>query len=124
MRRMATQARILLRVVLTDSNGIDRNEVEDVDTIADVVAENGKREQVTLSNGFTALSPPTGAQAVVIRPISGAFTMTLKSVTGDTGIVLGAASTLPILPVMLPLGSSPSIGLTCTGASVVELLWL
>jgi len=119
---MATSARILLRVVLTDSAGVDRNEVEDVDTITDVVAENGKREQVTLSNGFTALSPPSGVQGLVIRFISGAFTFTLKGVTGDTGVAMSSGA-LAAFPVLIPL-TAPSIGITCTGAGVVELLWL
>ena len=121
---MATvAARTLLRLVTTESS-IDRTIVEDVDDIANVVGENGVRETITLINGFTALTVPTGAQAVIIRPLTGAFTFTLKGVTGDTGIVLGVASTLPILPWVLPLGTTPSIGITCTGAGTVEAIWI
>jgi len=121
---MATvTARSLVRVVTTEG-GVDRTIIEDVDVIADVVFENGRRETVTLANGFTALTVPTGSQAVWIRPLTGAFTFTLKGVTGDTGIVIGVASTLPILPCVLPLGTTPSIGITCTGAGTVEVIWL
>jgi hypothetical protein len=119
---MASTARVLLRVVVKDANGLTVVQSEDLEEVADVVLENGKREQVTLANGFTALSPPTGVQLVVIRFISGAFTFTLKGVTGDTGIAM-SSGVLAIFPVVLPL-SAPSIGITCTGAGVVECIWL
>lgn len=115
-------ARILTRLVLDPPSGYSRKEVEDESTFADIVAENGKREQVTLINGFTALSPPSGVQAVVIRFISGAFTFTLKGVTGDTGVAMSSVA-LAACPAVLPL-AAPSIGITCTGAGVVECYWL
>ena len=117
---MATSARILLRVVLDDGT-VERNEVEDVATIADVVGTSGLRQTVTLANGFTALSPPTGVQALVVRFISGAFTFTLKGVTGDTGVAM-SSSALAACPVLIPL-TAPSIGIACTGAGVVECCW-
>lgn len=121
---MSSTAEVLVRWQVKDVNGQLTN-ARDVDTpaLAITATPNGKLEQVTLSNGFTALSPPTSAVAVIINPVSGSFTFTLKGVTGDTGIVLATSATLG-LPIVLPLGTSPSIGLTCTGAAVVEVLWL
>lgn len=90
--------------------------------IASVVGSAGKRETVSLSAAFNALSPPTGATLAVIRWVSGTGTWTLKGVTGDTGIALGtpAATTTPIV---VPL-SSASIGILASGAGSCEVLWL
>ncbi len=121
---MTFSAHTLVRVVLSeDDEGLQIREVEDAVDIADVVGVSGKRETITLSNGFTALSPPSGAHAVIIRPSSGAFTYTLKGVTGDTGIVM-STTTLLAHDVVIPLGTSPSIGIACTGAAVIECVWL
>lgn len=92
---------------------------------------NGKRETVSLTlSTFTALSPPTGAKALVIEwdkePNDSIINLTLKGITGDTGIKLLPASSQPKIPLVLPLGASPSIGITNGEAStqVIELLWL
>lgn len=92
---------------------------------------NGKRETVTLTlSAFTALSPPTGAKALVIEwdkePNDSIINLTLKGVTGDTGIKLIPSSAQPRIPLVLPLGASPSIGIANAEASnqVIEILWL
>ncbi len=120
---MATSATILSRVVLTDANGLvtARDELEG--TIASVLSANGKLELVTIINGFTALSPPTGATFVRIVWVSGTGTVHLKNVTGDTtGIACGVlTATSPAI--QLPL-SSAGIGILGSAAGTLEVRWL
>lgn len=87
----------------------------------------GKRETVTISaSAFTALSPPSGAKAVLLI-LGSATGLTLKGVTGDaTGITL-TPSTNPLgIDAFLPLGATPSLGLASsnTADQDIEVLWL
>lgn len=118
---MATSAEIIVDVTVEDADR-DLQRVRTESTIADVVGESGYRETKALSAAFNALSPPTGATFVVIQWVSGTGTLTLKGVTGDTGIALGVLSaTSP--PIVLPL-SSPSIGILSSASGSVEIIWL
>ncbi len=122
MLLMTVSAALLSRFVVSDSTDnadTDRRDISN--TIATVSIL--KFETVTLSNGFTALSPPTGAQHVTIEPVSGAFTYTLKGIEADTG-VKWSTTAIPAAPISMALGSTPSIGLQCTGAGVVRVFWL
>jgi hypothetical protein len=121
---MTIAARVLLRATVTDDADGEVVMAETIAaSIADVVGTAGKRETVALTAAFTALSPPTGSAAVMIRVVSGAVTITLKGVTGDTGVVL-QSGTLTTIPLLLPLGTTPSIGLLSSGTAVVECIWL
>lgn len=65
--------------------------------------------------GFTALTVPTGARVCVIIPPTGnTQALTLKGVTGDTGIVLdpNGASIISV--------SSPSIGIANAGSQIIS----
>lgn len=118
---MATTAAINVRCVLNDGTRDVLTWASEGLSIADVVGSNGKLETVTLSAAFNALSPPTGATLAIIRWVSGTGTWTLKSITGDAGIALGAPSaTSP--PIMVPL-SSASIGITASAGGACEVLW-
>lgn len=85
----------------------------------------GEADCISLSaTAFTALSPPSGARALLILPGS-AVSLTLRGVSGDTGISLSPSSNPIGLPVLLPL-SSASVGIY-NGSSVaqlVSLIWL
>ena len=83
-----------------------------------------KREVVSLTgSAFTALSPPSGAKAVVIFCGSTA-SLTLKGITGDGGITTTPSSPIG-LPLVMPLGSSPGIGFLNSGSTAtVEVWWL
>jgi hypothetical protein len=117
---VATSATIIQRATANDGTRDVQVSVKE-STISDVVGESGKRESVSLSAAFNALSPPTGATFVMIRWVSGTAALTLKGVTGDTGVALGTLSaTTPA--VMLPL-SSASIGLLASATGVVEVTW-
>lgn len=92
---------------------------------------NGKRETVSLTGStFTALSPPTGAVALLIpfdkAPNTTLVSLTLKGVTGDsTGIAIIPSSNSKNIPLLLPLGSSPSIGILNGGSTAnIEIVWL
>lgn len=119
---MTTTATVAASIVMND--GTKNTVVEQiVASIADVVAENGKLELVSLAAAtFQALSPPTGSAGVLMKLISGAVTITLKGVTGDTGIVL-QSGTLSTVGVLLPLGTTPSIGLLASGTATVQCIW-
>lgn len=119
---MATSSTLTVDTTVVDDNSRQVQRLRHESTIADVVGDAGKRETVSLSAAFNALSPPTGATLAVIRWVSGTGTWTLKGVTGDTGIALGTPSaTSP--PVVVPL-SSASIGILASGAGSCEVLWL
>lgn len=118
---MTVTADVLVRFVARDATSEvveDRRDIE-----AEITSAVRKVEKVSLSNGFNALSPPSGATLCVIEPLTGAVTWTLKGVTGDTGIALAAASTLPTKPVVVPLGSSPVLGITTTGTATANVYW-
>ena len=115
-------ASILVRLLVTDDDDgttLDRREIT-----AEIASPVIKIERASLSNGFNALTVPSGATLLVIEPLTGAVTWTLKGVTGDTGNVLAAASTLPTKPIMVPLGTSPSVGINVGGAATANLYWL
>ena len=69
---------------------------------------------ITLANGFNAIAVPTWAVGVIILPnVTNAVPMTLKGVTGDTGLPLSLTS-----PSLLSFGAitPANIGLTSSGA--------
>lgn len=129
---MAIQARLNLKVEVKDETDSLRNgEQSRASWLPATALNNGKRETVTLTlSAFTALSPPTGAKVLIIPfdkdPNTAIINCTLKGVTGDTGVKILPASAPPNIPLVLPLGASPSIGITNGEASnqTIEILWL
>ncbi len=118
---MATSLSMIVDATVNDgTRDVQRLRMETA--IADVVGDAGKRETVSLSAAFNALSPPTGATLAVIRWVSGTGTWTLKGITTDTGIALGTP-TATTTPIVVPL-SSASIGILASGAGSCEVLWL
>ncbi len=77
--------------------------------------------EYTISNAvFQALTVPTGAKAVRIQ-VGAAVSLTLKGVTGDTGITIAPASAPAGIDITLPLGATPSIGILNGGAGPITL---
>lgn len=67
---------------------------------------------VSLASGFNAITVPTNCTAALfIPPSANAQSLTLKGVTGDTGIALSKTK-----PTVLALDGSPSLGITAGGA--------
>lgn len=74
---------------------------------------------------FQALSPPAGARLLLIR--TSAPSLTLKGVTGDTGIALTPAANVLPIDIAIPLGATPSVGIangSATTAATVRCAWL
>lgn len=86
----------------------------------------GQRQDVVLTgSAFTALTVPSNASLLVMVLPNTAASLTLKGITGDTGTVIVPASGFKGFPLLLPLGSAPSIGIANGGASVTATLyWL
>jgi hypothetical protein len=87
-------------------------------SIATVPTSVGGRTVVTV-NGFsnlTALTPAAATAVCVIPPSANANTITLKGVTGDTGIALSKTQ-----PTVIALTAGATWGIT-TGASTVLTL--
>lgn len=75
---------------------------------------------VAVGAGFNSVTVPTGYTAVLIVPPSGnAQTITLKGITGDTGVPLS-----PTQPTLLTLGAAAAFGLTVGGAVTITLIWM
>lgn len=69
---------------------------------------------VNLASGFNSITVPSGAIGVIITPpTTNAVALTLKGVTGDTGISIPAAATS-----LVTFGTTPStIGITAASAT-------
>lgn len=71
----------------------------------------GQNQIITLSSGANTITVPSGAVAVtIIPPDNNAQTITLKGVTGDTGIALNLTA-----PCSLSLSSVSTFVLTAGG---------
>lgn len=71
-------------------------------------------------NGFSAVTIPTGATAVlIIPPTANTNTITLKGITGDTGVALSKT-----LPTVLALAASSGFGLTTGGSTAIQFVWM
>lgn len=69
-------------------------------------------QSIVLASGFNQIAVPTGARlCIIVPPTANATTLTLKGVTGDTGIPLH-----PATPTMLALAAGDTtIGITAGG---------
>lgn len=84
----------------------------------------GQRDIVTLTNGANTITPPTGGtipQAVtIIPPAANTNSMTLKGVSGDTGVSLHLTD-----PTSIGLGSTTGTFVITTAAVItgVQFIW-
>lgn len=118
---MSSTVSVAASVAISDGVKDTIKEAYSVSLLA-ALAKNGKRETVTLAAGFTALAPPTGARGVMIM-CQAEVSLTIKGVTGDTGIAI-AGATANQIPALIPLGTTPSIGITNAGSSTtVDVIW-
>jgi hypothetical protein len=87
---------------------------------ANNVGSPGEIELQALASGSNTITPPTGAKAVTIIPPTGnTVLVTLKGVTGDTGVVLH-----PTDPSSVALNAAAStFCLTAASAVTVRLIW-
>lgn len=84
-----------------------------------------KQETISINaSTFQALTIPTGAKLLVID-VGTAISLTAKGVTGDTGVKIAPTSNPLGIPAILPLGTSPQIGILNgdTNAVSINLIW-
>lgn len=86
--------------------------------IAEVVRQGPRpSDSVALSGGFNTLTRPAGADGVVIFPDpSNTQSLTLKGVTGDTGLALHQTAPSVIM-------CAANVGLTAGGATTIAARW-
>lgn len=72
-------------------------------------------------NGFAAVAVPTGYSGVlIIPPSANVNTITLKGITGDTGVPLS-----PSQPSAIALGTGvTTIGITTSAATVITFIFI
>ena len=78
---------------------------------------------VALSNGFTsisALAPASSLGVVIVPPPGNTVALTLKGVTGDTGIAIDPAHSTRLNWTNVVL---PPFGITSVGGVTLELIW-
>lgn len=87
---------------------------------ADNSASPGDIDLVDLSSGPNTITPPTGTTAVtIIPPAANTILMTLKGVTGDTGVPLHKTD-----PTSIGLNSAAAFCLTAASTITgVRLIW-
>lgn len=71
-------------------------------------------------NGFSAVTIPTGATAVLIIPPTGnANAITLKGVTGDTGVPLSLTK-----PSAIALAASSGFGILTGASTIIQFIFM
>lgn len=119
---MASTATVAVSVTVSDGTKNTVQESYSVNGLT-IVAENGKRETLSLSAGANTITPPTGAKGVLLM-CQGKVSLTLKGIGGDTGVAIEGASANQI-PALIPLsGSVASFVLNSTGAQTLEAIWI
>ena len=101
--------------------GLDAGERSvDASITAPTTAIDASFVDVHASGVFNAITVTTGATAVLIVPDSAnTATITLKGVTGDTGVPLSKT-----MPSAIALGSSPSLGILTGAAATINLIYM
>ena len=80
----------------------------------------GENELVALASGANTITPPTGARAVtILPPAANTVLLTLKGVTGDTGVVLHLTD-----PAVITLNNAATtFCLTAASTVTVRMIW-
>lgn len=124
---MASLAELRYEITVKDANGLTQQRGPVSQRFTPGAGTNGHLETVTLTNGeYTGFTVPTGAKFLAIFLPVAAESLVLKGPTGDTGVKITPASAALGLPVLLPLGASPEVGILNNDASDhdAELLWI
>lgn len=95
------------------------SEATSAQTFTNNTAPDNRTVQSFASTTFAAVTVPTGATGVyIIPPSTNTGAITLKGVTGDTGVTLHKTQAT-----WLSLDTSAAFGLLCASATVVEFEW-
>lgn len=69
---------------------------------------------------FAAITVPANSTAMlIIPPAANVGAITLKGVTGDTGVLIHKT-----LPTCIALGTTPSVGLLCANTTIVTIIFM
>ena len=81
----------------------------------------GSTQLTNMSTGFNIIAVPPGSTRVsIFKPAGNTVQMTLKGITGDTGLLLGLAD---FDSFSLPVGAT-TLGITCAaGINGVRFTW-
>jgi hypothetical protein len=113
---MATSTVTLTALKTGETGGVNEGGTQ---TFTNASAPDGRTVQTFSASTFAAVSVSSGATGVyIIPPSTNAGTITLKGVTGDTGLALH-----PTQPSFISLATTASFGLLCSASTVVEFLW-
>lgn len=83
-----------------------------IDLTVDFTAAIGDRRNTDLANGANTITVPTGStMCVFVPPSTNTQTLTLKGISGDTGIAMAVNK-----PALIPLSSVASFVITTNGA--------
>ena len=109
------------KIVNIFSDGTTALNASFYDSAADNSASPAQTEIPTLAAGANTITPPTGATACTIVPPTGnTETITLKGVTGDTGVVLHKTD-----PTSIGINSASDTFVLTASAEIigVRLIW-
>ena len=86
-----------------------------------ITAPVDSRTLQTLASGANTIAVPTGATICIITPpTTNTNTLTLKGVTGDTGVLISK-----VTPTVISLGVNATFCLTASGSTpLVEIMFL
>lgn len=122
---MANLCEVSLRVTVTDATGVMLN--RELPPVRFSPASGLPKQEVVSLTGsaFTALSPPSGAKAVILETGT-TPSLILKGVTGDSAsITLTPSSNVLGGDHFLWLGTSPVLGLLNNGSTAsITVIWL
>lgn len=97
----------------------DGTSLTDSDTVVDATSAVAPTS-ASLSAGANTISVPSGVNGVKIKPLpSNVVTLTLKGVTGDTGVPISPSQPSYLA---LPTGASTFV-ITAGGSATVLLVW-
>lgn len=96
---------------------------QDTKSTATNQSASGADTLLTLSSGFTSITFPAGGSVptgvIIVPPAGNTQTITLKGVTGDTGVALH-----PTDPSYISLASGAAFGITAGGTITgLRLIW-
>jgi hypothetical protein len=111
-------------MAVTSQRSISINFTGDVSAANTLAAANNVSspagiESKTLASGANTITPPTGTTAVtIIPPAANTVGLTLKGVTGDTGVALHLTD-----PTSIGLAGVTAFCLTAVSGVTVRLIW-
>lgn len=118
---LTTTTAVTVSVQGIDAAGNAVNNVKTVATTSNTTPTSEAVYPYVLSTGYNSIAVPAGGykKATIMPPAANGITLTLKGVTGDTGIALDPAG---FTTIGLASGAT-TIGLTAGSGVTVQIQW-